>query len=421
LRLAYFHPKFTEVGGAEILALKHAELLREGGVDVTFVTFAVKGSYWAEPFRQWTVNVVPKRAWRDVLGGWTRLGKLRLRARRAQPILEGFDAVLATNHPCCTMLGELAVPGRKLWYCNEAPRSLFPRETTPYATAALARLGPVTPALEALRKELQAAQSPFGPYRSARKASLAAIPRLHQLLFNSRFSLDNARSAYGDLQGEVLYPVIAFPPVRAPRRGLDRDALRILVQARLTPLKNLETVVEGFKRFHLRHPHAELHILGSGPSKASLQALAAAGPGAGGTTFHGFLAQAEVDQLRERCSVFALLAMDEPFGMVYPEAAAQGLLLVGPDHGGPREILEEGRLGRLCDALTPAAFEEALEAILATGDGELDLLRAEADQACRHRFSAETLGPQLLRAVRRRLEGTTAIPGVAAEQDKVSD
>jgi len=392
MRLAYFHPNFAEVGGAEILALKHAELLRAGGVEVEFVTFAVKGAYWEEALRPWTVRVVPKRDWRDLLGGWTRLGKLEHRGRRALPFLQGFDWILGTNHPCCTMLGQLPVSGGKVWYCNEPPRRLFPRETLPYGTAALERLGPVTPALEALRRELREAERPFSPYRGVRKANLAAIPRLDSALFNSAYSMANARAAYGPLAGEVLYPVIDFPAPVPPRQGLDRDALRILVQARLTPFKNIETVVDGFKAFRLRHPGAELHILGSGPSKAALQARAG-----DGTHFHGFLSREEVDQLRQRCGVFALLPLDEPFGMVYPEAAAQGLLLVGPDHGGPSEILRDGALGWTCAALDPAAFTGALEAICASSDADLEQRRAEADLSCRDRFSPEALGPQLLR------------------------
>ena len=399
LRLAYFHPKFTDVGGAEILALKQAELLRAGGVQVEFVTFSVKGGFWESAFQGWTVHVVPKRDWMDLFGGWTRLGKLNRRARRALPILERFDSVIASNHPCCTMLGQMELSARKQWYCNEPPRSLFPRETLPYGTRALARLGPSLPPLEAIRQELAKTEGLLSPYRGTRKANLAAIPRIHRCLFNSRYSLDNARAVYGAMAGDVLYPIIDFPGRRQHRLGLDRDAPRILVQARLTPLKNIETVIDGFKQFRLRHPRAELHILGRGPSQAALQARAGTGPGAGGTHFYGFLSQQEVDQLRARCSIFAMLPLDEPFGMVYPEAAAEGLLLVGPDHGGPREILEDGELGWLCDALSPEGFREALETICQTLDGELDRKREAADLACRARFTPEILGPRLLELI----------------------
>jgi glycosyltransferase involved in cell wall biosynthesis len=396
LRLAYFHPKFTEVGGAELLALKHADLLRQGGIEVVFVTFSVKGSFWESAFRGWPLHLVPKRDYREFIGGWSRLSKLNRRASRALPFLQGFDLVFATNHPCCTMLGQYDIPAYKVWYCHEPPRNLFPRETLPYGTAALARLGPSMPALLAIQQEIRKVEGILSPYRAVRIANLAAIPHINHRLFNSRFTLANAKSAYGSMEGEVLYPIIHFPEARHPRKGLDRDKVRLLVQSRLTPLKNLETVIDGFKQFRLAHPKAELHILGSGPSMADLQVRAGTGPGAGGAFFHGFLSHDEVHKLRAHCNVFGLLPLDEPFGMVYPEVAAEGLLLVGPDHGGPREILQDGDLGWLCEALSPSSFRDALEAICQSSDADLNLIRDKADLACRSRFSPSVLGPQLL-------------------------
>jgi glycosyltransferase involved in cell wall biosynthesis len=107
------------------------------------------------------------------------------------------------------------------------------------------------------------------------------------------------------------------------------------------------------------------------------------------------------DKLREvyaACDVFALLPFDEPFGMVFPEAAARGLLLIGPDHGGPFEILDGGRLGWVCDPFQPAAIAEALHRIRSLPDGEADERRSIADEACRARFSEAAIVPQLVRA-----------------------
>jgi glycosyltransferase involved in cell wall biosynthesis len=95
--------------------------------------------------------------------------------------------------------------------------------------------------------------------------------------------------------------------------------------------------------------------------------------------------------------VFALLTLDEPFGMVFPEAAARGLLLVGPDHGGPFEIMDGGRLGWPCDPFSPEAFAAALFEINGLDDADVDRRRAKADLACRDRYSEAVIGPQLLR------------------------
>jgi len=116
--------------------------------------------------------------------------------------------------------------------------------------------------------------------------------------------------------------------------------------------------------------------------------------------FHGFLAPADLRRVYAVCDVFALLPTDEPFGMVFAEAAAQGLLLVGPDHGGPLEILDGRRLGWPCDAFAPTALAEVLAAIWSSDAATLDRRRAEADRACRARYAPDVVGPVLLDLLR---------------------
>jgi glycosyltransferase involved in cell wall biosynthesis len=112
--------------------------------------------------------------------------------------------------------------------------------------------------------------------------------------------------------------------------------------------------------------------------------------------FHGYLPDGELRTVYESCDVFALLTLDEPFGMVYPEAAAKGLLLVGPDHGGPLEILDGGRLGTVVDPFSVEDLAEALGEIWSLGDAEVEQRRDRADQACRARYGIEAVGPQLM-------------------------
>ena len=402
MKVAFFHPQFTAVGGAELNALKQAAALRELGCEVDFVTMELEGAFWKTAFEGWSVRVVPKRHWSDALRGWSRVAKMRTRGLRVAHWLEAYDHVISINHPSCTMLGNMILPGRRTWYCNEAPRGLFPQETAPYGAAALARLGPLRPALEVLALEIQSRQRGRRVHERLRKENLTSIPKLDYFMFNSQFVRGTTESIYGPLRGDVLYPTIDFPAPRAFHAGLDRSSLKILVQTRLTALKNVETLLEGFLLFARTHPKAELHIAGTGPSRPSLEATAQAGDPEANILFHGFLADGELEALRRRCDVYALLPLDESFGMVFPEAAAQGLLLVGPDHGGPYEIMEEGRLGWPCDAFSPEAVSRAFEAICDCTDAELDERRHQADQSCRARFAASVLGPRLLALLRER-------------------
>ena len=232
--------------------------------------------------------------------------------------------------------------------------------------------------------------------RARKHLDLEAIGTMDQIYAISEFSRDNARRIYGRCDERVIYPIVRFPEGGFGRRGLDRTVRRVLVHSRLEVLKNIDTVIRGFGDFAKQSPvPCELHVVGEGPSKERLAALARELCPAGRVCFHGYLPDQELRKVYEACDVFALLTLDEPFGMVYPEAAARGLLLVGPDHGGPFEILDGGRLGWTVDAFSPEALAQALEGIWALDDAEVDRRREAADQSCRSRFGLAAIAPQL--------------------------
>jgi glycosyltransferase involved in cell wall biosynthesis len=219
----------------------------------------------------------------------------------------------------------------------------------------------------------------------------------------SAFSRDNVRRIYGRCREEVIPPIVRFPGIVPHRSGLDRSGLKILVHSRLEQPKNIDTVLRGFAQFRQRVcPTAELHVVGNGTYRPRLESVARQLCPTDAVHFHGYLGDAQVRAVYAACDAFALLPVDEPFGMVFPEAAAHGLLLVGPDHGGPLEILDGGRLGWMCDAFSPEAVAEAFAQIWSLDDASVNQRRGEADRACRARYAADVIGPQLLRLLRER-------------------
>jgi len=204
------------------------------------------------------------------------------------------------------------------------------------------------------------------------------------------------RQAYGSLDVEVLYPMVEFPTVPAQRCGLPRGGLGILTVTRLEWVKNLDTLLDGFALFRRRDdPHSELHVVGEGPARSELEALSRRLGIADAVHFHGFLSDASVSELSSRCQLFACLPLDEPFGMVFPEAMGRGLLVLGPDHGGPLETLDGGRLGAVVDALSPEAVADGLARLAKLSDTEVDRLRSAALDAARQRFSREAIAKRM--------------------------
>lgn len=68
-----------------------------------------------------------------------------------------------------------------------------------------------------------------------------------------------------------------------------------------------------------------------------------------------------------RGGVFANVALNEPFGLTFLEAAASGLPVIATNSGGPNDILERCRNGQLVDPMDPAAIGDAILELLTNG------------------------------------------------------
>jgi glycosyltransferase involved in cell wall biosynthesis len=385
------------------LCAAQAQYLRATGDDVRFVTFVYDAQHWIDKLDGIEVRVAERKRWTDALGWPPRVAKLRNRGARAIEWMDGLDLVLAHNFPCGAMLGASKLALRKVWQCNEPPRGLHIRLANPVlsAHAEANREGVVDAATAQWRTQLDRTD---GKHRlsALRQYDVEQVARLDHVYAISEFSRDNARRIYGRCDDEVVYPIVRFPDGGRVRTGVDHQTMGVLVHSRLEVLKNIDTVIRGFARFRAAtRAKAHLHLVGEGPARPWLEQLAATELAGEGFTFHGYLPDADLRRVYDACDVFALLPLDEPFGMVFPEAAAKGLLLIGPNHGGPLEILDNGRLGWCIDAFSPDALADALGQAHSMPGGEADKRRREADQACRARFSLQVIGPQLRQTITR--------------------
>jgi len=402
MRLGIFHPAFEVVRGAELLVLAQARFYQDRGARPELVTLALDHGEWTPRLNGIPVRVVQKRHWADPLFGWSRLAKMQRRTQRAEKLLRRYDLVISHNFPSSAMLGAAQVRARRIWQCNEPPRGIYMRAANPALTAQVQVTGGRGPdeASRQFAEDLVAHDRIMGRDSSEaarRRYDQEAVRRLDLIYAISEFSRDNARAIYGRCRDEVIYPIVRFPEGGFRRQGLERTVRRVLVHSRLEALKNIDTVIRGFAAFLRTSPvPCELHVVGDGVMRPRLESLANELCPAGAVRFYGYLPEAELRKVYEACDVFALLTLDEPFGMVYPEAAAKGLLLIGPDHGGPLEILDGGRLGWTVDAFSPEALAQALEEVWGLDDAEVDRRRERVDRACRSRFGLEAVGPQLL-------------------------
>jgi glycosyltransferase involved in cell wall biosynthesis len=290
-----------------------------------------------------------------------------------------------------------SIPGRKIWYCHEPYRQLHLAATFPTIAARAATRTLTNTLAETAYEAWERRGSPA--MDAVRTRDVEAVRTFDTVCVNSNYTRSMAQRAYGCRDYRVVYPLMHLPERGRPRSGLRRNDLRILVHSRLEAAKNIDTILRGFAQFS-KFPgrRAYLHVVGEGTSRPKLERLADELELNARVTFHGFVPQGEIERIYDICEILALAPIDEPFGMVFPEAAVRGLLIVGPDHGGPFEIMDGGRLGFACDPFSPASVAQALQQIVDLTDREVDERRALAEESCRSRFSMETVGPQMLAA-----------------------
>ena len=107
-----------------------------------------------------------------------------------------------------------------------------------------------------------------------------------------------------------------------------------------------------------------LDVIGDGPLRAEMEALARHEGIADRVTIHGWLS-AWVAERMAASDILLLTSLQEGLPMVAIEALQWGLAIVSSQIGGMQDIVEEGKNGFLCE-LTATAFAEKLRQLLAT-------------------------------------------------------
>lgn len=196
----------------------------------------------------------------------------------------------------------------------------------------------------------------FGPARLARplvRALIAWDKRAAQrptlFVANSRNVADRVLRYYGRESQVLPCPVDVERFTLGPGSGN-----YFVLVSRLLPYKNIDVAIAGCALAGV-----PLHIVGCGPAKASLRALAAGTR----TTFHGYLDDASVDRIVGNARA-AILPGSEDFGLVPLEAAAAGRPTIALAAGGALETIVEGETGaffREPDAESLAAALRAFE------------------------------------------------------------
>jgi glycosyltransferase involved in cell wall biosynthesis len=144
----------------------------------------------------------------------------------------------------------------------------------------------------------------------------------------------------------------------------------ILHVARLVEVKGAQYLIRAFASLAQRFPMVELAIVGDGPLKGSLQALAKSLGLGERVRFLGALPHARVMDWMRKAAILVLPSIRtstgrvEGLGMVLLEAAATGVPAVGSRIGGIPEGIADGRTGLLVPQKDPEALARRLADLL---------------------------------------------------------
>ena len=351
MKIALIHDWLTGMRGGERALLAFCEMLPDADL---FTLVRVPGA---------TDPIIERRRVRTSPIQWLPLpGRLYRHylplfpAAIEQFDLDGYDLVLSTSH-CAAK--SVVVPGhtRHLCYCLTPMRYAWDQFD--------AYFGPerVGEAMSRVMRPVMAAMARW---------DRATENRVHRYLAISQY-VARRISLYYNRQSSIVYPPVEttfYTPAPGPRpQGL-------LVVSALVPYKRVDLAINA-----ARLAKMPLTIVGDGPERAALQALAG-----DGIEFRGWCTNEEIRDLY-RASIATILPGEEDFGIVPLEAQACGRPVVALGRGGACETVVDGETGVLVESGVEALADGLARAAAMSWDAVK--IRAHADRFSRARFVRE--------------------------------
>ncbi len=125
--------------------------------------------------------------------------------------------------------------------------------------------------------------------------------------------------------------------------GVWTDRLIIGTIGRFSIEKGVDRAIKTFAQLRTQYPNAELHLIGDGPQRAYLEALADQLEISQAVRFWGWQTQAQ--RFYEMMDVLLLPSHTEGLPNVVLEAMAMGVPVAATDVGGVSDLLDHGRCG----------------------------------------------------------------------------
>ena len=176
--------------------------------------------------------------------------------------------------------------------------------------------------------------------RAGAAAVAAGLGAARLVLANSEGIAELSRSR-GAGETRVVHLGTDLPPAQRPPRG--DGSTTLVTVAHLVARKRHADVLRAVAVLSDRHPRLRYELIGEGPERGPLEALAARLGIAERVDFAGQLPHEQALEEARRCALFVMPSTEEAFGVAYIEAMAGGLPAIGcRGEPGPEEIAAAG-------------------------------------------------------------------------------
>lgn len=366
MRIGMVHAEFLRRGGAENLTLWLASGLAQRGHAVTLFAAGLALDQWSEIDLTGVRTVeLPDR--HDSF--WHEPSRSRHHGAIIAEHSSDADVLVCGIHPAHLWLSQalalMSHPPASVLYCQE-PRRKYYYKWTDWPTVAYVDSGHRTlPFHDRVAREvryrtsaLRLSKAPLARWYDRRK-----LGRLDRIVANSRFTADNASRAWRR-QVEVCYPgvpVSAAPLPQAPPAPNPSDRTGVVVltgwEVAKNPMGVLGTINEIVHHFGRRdipftitgrdiRPEYEGYIRDHDLSDV--------------VSVRSYVSEDEKAALLRQARLCLFIPFAEPFGLVPIEAMLHHTPVIAANHGGPSEVVVDGKTGRLVDVFKPREVARAV-------------------------------------------------------------
>jgi phosphatidylinositol alpha-1,6-mannosyltransferase len=149
--------------------------------------------------------------------------------------------------------------------------------------------------------------------------------------------------------------------------------------------KGNEQLIAALPEIRRQHADAAYLIVGDGDDIGRLRSLAAQHGVSDHVVFAGHVSDSELPDHFRLADVYVMPSTQEGFGIVFLEAAASGLPVIGGHRDGSVDALADGRIGR---AIDPNSREEIVAAVIDAFEGRIIPSPAEVQRFSSRNFAA---------------------------------